>query len=697
MAGRSAPNSDETRSPDYPVGRVSRAQTRRRSRGQWLISPRTFAFTLFIVLALAILSGVWIVRSTMDMNRVADQIDGLGSTQAHLALNELFAMSGRSQRTASNEWTAVELARFRAATAVLNKRIADMEARLVERSAQFSLMGSALAEDIVIEGWRAVRSIRNVVLIVEGADSIDRIDRAVRTIEFQDAVDKARRDVFIYVDRIFQLKFEQSRRQSTQIASLTAINFGLLALFTFAIIFCLFLLRSEIRTGRRKDAAEQRAKQLAYFDHITGLPNRARFAETVELALGLKKTVALVLIDLDYFQDINDRHGHLAGDVVLKEFGERIRGVADLFEGMAARLGGDEFAVYIENDDLTQLRHFCEDLLEICNVPIQFGDVSLLPSFSAGLATSTQLSMSRSSHMDDLMRVADFALYASKAAGRGRYTLYDADLEAQFSARRDLVSALPSAVESGGLEVFFQPKVDLVTGEAVSFEALVRWRHQDRLLSPAEFIVIAEETGMIIDIDRFVLRTAIEKVAAWNAEHRTAFSVSVNLSALHFRTEGDIDFVQETLNDIGFAPELLTLEITETVQLGNWSLVGRAVAQLRALGCRISIDDFGAGFSSLAYLRMINADELKIDRELVREIESSDEAQFILDAVIELAEHLGLSVVVEGIETEEQLLRIREMGCRYGQGYLFAYPVPADEALHQAMERIGDEGQAAAR
>ena len=243
---------------------------------------------------------------------------------------------------------------------------------------------------------------------------------------------------------------------------------------------------------------------------------------------------------------------------------------------------------------------------------------------------------------------------------------------------------MPEAVRGGELEVFLQPKVDLVTMETLSFEALARWHRNGEILQPIEFISVAEETGMILEIDRFMLESAVEAIGAWNERHGTQYSISVNLSALHFRGDGDLSFVHETLDRHGFPPHLVTLEITETVQLANWTKVAPILAGLRDKGCRIAIDDFGAGFSSLAYLRRIKADELKIDRTLVREIETSDQAQFILDAVLELAHHLDLQVVVEGIETQSQLQRVREMGCRVGQGFLFSPPVPAEDALIMA-------------
>ena len=209
----------------------------------------------------------------------------------------------------------------------------------------------------------------------------------------------------------------------------------------------------------------------------------------------------------------------------------------------------------------------------------------------------------------------------------------------------------------------------------------MRWRRDGILLPPADFIQIAEESGRIVDIDRYVLKTAVEIIADWNRRYSTSFSVSVNLSGLHFRRPESLSFVNDALLRHGLPPELLTLEITETIQIANWEQVGESVAELRSRGCRISIDDFGTGYSSLAYLRIISADELKIDKSLIAEIETSGESQFILDAVLDLARSLGLEVVVEGIERPEQRDILRKLGCINGQGYLFDRPKPAEEAL----------------
>lgn len=494
----------------------------------------------------------------------------------------------------------------------------------------------------------------------------------------------ARRAVFRYLDETTKLEVRMLARQTEKVALLSRATHGFLVLITLAGLACLRLLRREVMARKARDKAERRADHLAYFDPVTGLANRVQFQDRVDAFLAPEARGALILIDLDGFKDINDRHGHVVGDDVLKHVGRCIRAEAEANLGVAARIGGDEFAVFLETDSPAFLKTFCMSLISECSRPIQFGEDRVTPGISVGLATTTQLSAGNTPRFEDLMRVSDFALYASKSAGRGRYTLYDSELERAFKERRRLMKDLPRAILKGELVVFLQPKVDLQTARVKGFEALVRWRRDGTILPPADFIQIAEESGRIVDIDRFVLESAVETIANWNRRHSTDFSISVNLSGLHFRRAGSLSFVNDALQRHGLPPELLTLEITETVQLANWEQVGESVAELRDRGCRISIDDFGTGYSSLAYLRTISADELKIDKSLIAEIETSGESQFILDAVLDLARSLGLEVVVEGVERPEQREILCKLGCTNGQGFLFDRPKPAETALADA-------------
>jgi EAL domain-containing protein (putative c-di-GMP-specific phosphodiesterase class I) len=301
-----------------------------------------------------------------------------------------------------------------------------------------------------------------------------------------------------------------------------------------------------------------------------------------------------------------------------------------------------------------------------------------------GLATSTQLSEQMAVSPELLSRVTDFALYASKSRGRNEFTVYNRDLEKQFLERRAMINELPQAIDNGELVVHLQPKVDLSEGTVYGLEALVRWNRNGHITPPANFVLIAEESGSIVDIDRFVLNKETDYLAVWNKDHDSDYSVSVNLSALHFSSRRIIDWTRDALHRSGLPPHLLTLEITETLELRNWDLARTIIDELHALGCKIAIDDFGAGVSSLAYLRTTKADELKIDRSLVEEIEHSEDARLLLSSVFDIAHNLNLIVTVEGIETEAQSIILQDMGAPHGQGYLFGKPRPPDEALNAA-------------
>jgi EAL domain-containing protein (putative c-di-GMP-specific phosphodiesterase class I) len=247
-----------------------------------------------------------------------------------------------------------------------------------------------------------------------------------------------------------------------------------------------------------------------------------------------------------------------------------------------------------------------------------------------------------------------------------------------------MINELPQAIDNGELVVHLQPKVDLSEGTVYGLEALVRWNRNGHITPPANFVLIAEDSGSIVDIDRFVLNKETDYIAVWNKDHDSDYSVSVNLFALHFSSRRIIDWTRDALHRSGLPPHLLTLEITETLELRNWDLARPIIDELHALGCKIAIDDFGASFSSLAYLRTTKADELKIDRSLVEEIEHSEDARLLLSSVFDIAHNLNLVVTVEGIETEAQSIILQDMGAPHGQGYLFGKPRPPDEALNAA-------------
>ncbi len=621
-------------------------------------------------------------RSTNEILATQIELENHQTANTHSALNDLVRLTNEVLDGLSGGDESEVLASISASVDILFVRADHMETRL-ENLHGLSRQDTRniSTETMLRSGAEAVEAIR---LLVDNSDlalSSNSPIQAFANAALVAQVKSARKAVFRYLDETVKMEERMLARQTDKVVLLSRATYGFLVLITLAGLACMRLLRREVMARKARDMAERRADHLAYFDPVTGLANRVQFQDRVDAFLLPDAKGALIIIDLDGFKEINDRHGHVVGDHVLKHVGRTIRAEAEANLGFAARLGGDEFAVFLETDSTAFLKTFCMALISECARPILFGEERVTPGISVGLATTTQLSAADTPRFDDLMRVSDFALYASKSAGRGRYTLYDSELEHAFKERRRLMKDLPRAILQGELEVFLQAKVDLQSARVKGFEALVRWRRDGTILPPGDFIQIAEETGRIIDIDRYVLDTAVEIIANWNRSYSTDFSVSVNLSGLHFRGAGSLSFVTDALQRHSLPPELLTLEITETVQLANWEQVGQSVAELRSRGCRISIDDFGTGYSSLAYLRTISADELKIDKSLIAEIETSDESKFILDAVLDLARSLGLEVIVEGVERQEQREILCKLGCTNGQGFLFDRPKPAEHAL----------------
>lgn len=456
-------------------------------------------------------------------------------------------------------------------------------------------------------------------------------------------------------------------------------------------VLVLILLRREILERRALVEAERHIEYLAYFDAMTDLPNRSQFTVKMEGLLEQKRPVALLYIDLDDFKVVNDTFGHAAGDAVLRHVAGILARAAENVSGFTARLGGDEFALVIPDDDITRLKGICRTILKDAAEPFVYEREMIESGLSIGLATTRQIGAHSGKTLDILSRVTDFALYESKASGRNRVTVYDQDVEQRFRDRRSMLEDLPLAIENGDLLVYLQPKVTLSDEAIFGFEALVRWNRNGDIVPPGDFIALAEESGMVIDIDNYVLNRATELIADWNLENGTNFSVSVNLSAHHFTSTRILDRVKTALWQSNLPCHLLILEITETVQMRDWEQASRVILGLKDLGAKIAIDDFGAGFSSLAYLRAITAHELKIDRTLVDELETSEKARVLLRSVLDIAHNLGLNVTVEGVETPEQAEIVKNLGAEQGQGYLFGRPKPALDMLASTTQHLNEK------
>ncbi|GGB42197.1 hypothetical protein GCM10011316_12640 [Roseibium aquae] len=502
------------------------------------------------------------------------------------------------------------------------------------------------------------------------------------------AIDAARADTIRLIDflRRFQDSITETHNRSAQQRNAAFLASSLV--FALLGIGLLIMLRREIDGRRSRERAERRAEFLAYHDPLTQLMNRARFTDEVSALIAKKPASTLVMIDLDQFKWINDTLGHEAGDKVLCVVADRLRAACAPLEGFAARLGGDEFAVWLPTDAPATIEVFCKALLKASETPLRHGDTWIHARISLGVAMVRSCGGRALRTFDTVMKYADFALYMSKEKGRATYTVYDADLEAQYEERSALLSDLHGAVNTGSIDFHLQPKVNIHTGQAYGFEALARWSRNGVLVPPDVFIRRAEEAGFVNKIDFIILDKAVRVIAAWNRANGTSFQVSVNVSAQHLVGTIIVDYVKAVLRRHGLPPHLLTLEITETVELNNWERVSDNLKMLRAMGCRVAIDDFGIGYSSLAYLRYVDADEIKIDRSLTQQIDQCEQSRFIIESVLELAHtFLGFEVVAEGIEAEAQAARLREMGCRRAQGYFFGHPGPPHAVLKAATEQ----------
>ena len=432
--------------------------------------------------------------------------------------------------------------------------------------------------------------------------------------------------------------------------------------------------------GDRK-RLESSLRHQALHDTLTGLPNRALLDDRMSHALNAARArdgiVAVLFLDLDRFKVLNDAEGHAAGDAVLVEVANRLRGAVRP-EDTVARFGGDEFVVLCETGGLDTAHHVAERLHESLRHPFHTEGPARFLAASIGIAMADGDSTAA-----DLLRDADAAMYRAKDLGRGRTAVFDADIRARASARLEVTTALRRALDEDELRLHYQPIVDLADERLLGFEALVRWQHPEQgLLSPGAFISDAEEIGLIVPLGEWVLRTALEQSARWAATGTASAPphMAVNLSARQLDEPDLTEVIASALETSGLPGSALTLEITESVVMRD---VLRNVEHLRALreiSVNLSIDDFGTGYSSLVYLKRLPVTTLKIDREFVDGLGQDPHDSAIVAAVIALARALELRVVAEGVETPRQLAELRRLGCDAAQGFLFSRPVPAEEA-----------------
>ncbi|NNE81952.1 MAG: EAL domain-containing protein [Silicimonas sp.] len=442
---------------------------------------------------------------------------------------------------------------------------------------------------------------------------------------------------------------------------------------------CIALLLLHRRTiavlRRRRSVAAPWAASLS-FDPMTGIANATRFQDKVTVTMTAGCDAAIIFVDIAGTREVNTRRGRAFADALIKELAHRIRAMAEEAGGFAARVGGDRFGVLLPRVRGGELADFCERLSAICAAPVSKGGETLTPRVWIGAVDISQLNDSERIGYDDILRMGKFTLFAARSSGQ-LFRVYDTSLEAKYVDRDAMVEELPGALRNRELEVFLQPRVNLDDGTIFGFEALVRWSRGGDYVPAVDLVATAEETGQVIDLDRYMMDRAIEIVADWNRRRKTAFSLSVNMSALHLRRESGADFVADCLRRHKMPPELLTVEITETVSLESAHGCCPSLIRLKEFGCKVAIDDFGSGYASLSHLRDLPADQINIERSLVDRTDQSEEARIILTAVLGLAERLGLEVLIGGIERQSQARLLSELGCRKGQGYLFGHPRPA--------------------
>ncbi len=427
-------------------------------------------------------------------------------------------------------------------------------------------------------------------------------------------------------------------------------------------------------------ALEHELEHQAFHDHLTGLANRALFANRVEhqLARAARTAgqLAVIFIDLDEFKTINDTLGHESGDELLREVARRLR-TSSRSGDTVARLGGDEFAVLLEESDEATAIGLTERYLRALTPPVVITEGGMSISASAGIA----LSGPGTESVADLLRNADIAMYRAKAAGKGGFEVFRTEMHDAVIHRVALRRDLEAALEDEELVVHYQPLIELGTQRIVGFEALCRWMHPVRgLVAPNEFIPVAEETGLIVPIGRWVLREAVRQLCAWEAMTSRKLTMSVNVSGRQLASPEFVGTVAEILRTSGLEPSRLVLELTESVLLKD---VDEAVGRMRALkdlGVKLAIDDFGTGFSSLSYLHRFPVDSLKIDKSFVDQIVDSGLAGELVNSIVALGSAMRLSTVAEGIEHEWQATSLEATGCQLGQGYLFGRPLPGGQA-----------------
>lgn len=437
-------------------------------------------------------------------------------------------------------------------------------------------------------------------------------------------------------------------------------------------------------TERKK--AEKTIKLMAYYDTLTGLPNRNKFRHHLNEVLNQNKeqSLAILFLDLDRFKMINDTQGHDIGDQVLQKAANLLDRAVGA-EGLASRQGGDEFIILLENMNKGKVTEIAQRILNEFTRPIEIEGQEYFVTPSIGISMYPE----DGSDEATLLKNADTAMYLAKEKGKNNFQFYSHGLD-QISQRTvEIENGLRRALEKNELMLHYQPQIDLATGQLVGIEALIRWMHPEKgLIPPNDFIPLAEESGLIVPIGKWVLRTACEQCKSWQQAGLNGVPVAVNISVRQFQDEQFVNSVVEILDEVEFSPRCLDLEITESI-MQNYTESTVILNELKALGIRLSIDDFGTGYSSLSYLKHLPIDKIKIDKSFVDDIDQHAIKGAMVKTIIDMGHNLNFEIVAEGVETEEQVQFLKQNACEIGQGYYFSRPLPPDQMAEFIRQQKG--------
>jgi len=454
---------------------------------------------------------------------------------------------------------------------------------------------------------------------------------------------------------------------------------------------------SQTDVTARKQAEEQLLHD-AFHDALTGLPNRSLFMDRVAHRIQLARRCtgdlfAVLFMDLDRFKVVNDSLGHILGDQFLQAVSERLRGRLRVIDTLA-RLGGDEFTVLLEDvPDVATVTRLVERVQSALNEPFNLDGQAVVTSASIGIALST----TGYERAEDMLRDADTAMYRAKSLGKARYEIFDRQMHTQAVTKLKLEGELRSAIEGHEFSLVYQPMVSLATNGLVGFEALLRWRHPTRgVLLPEAFLTLAEESGLIVPIGRWVIQEACRQMRAWHEEWpaTSGWFMSVNVSSREFAQPDFLAVVDRALEGSGLSADSLKIELTERVLIENTDSARRVLDELRQRGIQISIDDFGTGYSSFSYLHQFPFDVLKIDRSFVKDLATEDDKQEIVRTIVSLAHNLGMTVVAEGSEQPQDIPKLRQLACEVGQGHVFAQPMDGDAIAELIAQELSKKAEA---